>query len=99
MHKFLGDTPVRITCHACSKELEKKIKWMKKNKTLKCKKCGKKIDLTKQEIKKAVKDVAQVIGDFETALGKLHKTTAKMKKRKSSAKRVSKPARVEAAPV
>jgi len=96
MHKFLGDTPVRITCHACGKELEKKIRWMKKNKTLKCKKCGKKIDLTKQEVKKAVKDVAQAISDFWTALGKLHKTSVKIKKRKSSAKRVPNPAPVAA---
>ncbi|HVC29361.1 MAG TPA: hypothetical protein VNF48_07405 [Gammaproteobacteria bacterium] len=99
MHKFLGDTPVSITCHACGKELEKKIKWIKKNKTLKCKKCGKKIDLAKQEIKKAVKDVTQAISIFETALVKLHKTAAKTKPRKSSAKRTTKPARVEASPM
>jgi len=98
MHKFLGDTPVSITCHACGKELEKKIKWIKKNKTLKCKKCGKKIDLAKQEIKKAVKDVTQAISNFETALVKLHETAAKTKPRKSSAKRTSKPVRVEASP-
>ena len=96
MHKFLGDTPLRITCHACGKELEKKIKWMKKNKTLKCKKCGKKIDLTKKEIKKAVKDVVQAISNFETALDRLHTPAAKMNKRKSAARQVSKPATVEA---
>jgi uncharacterized Zn finger protein len=91
MHKFLGDTPVHITCHACGKELEKKIKWIKKNKTLKCKKCGKKIDLAKQEVKKAVKDVTQAISNFEIALGKLHKPAMKLKPRKSLVKRTSKP--------
>ncbi len=98
MHKFLGDTPVRITCHACGKELEKKIKWIKKNKNLKCKKCGKKIDLNKQEVKKAVRDVAQAISNFEAVLGKLHKTAANKKSRKTSAKRTSKSASVEASP-
>jgi DNA-directed RNA polymerase subunit M/transcription elongation factor TFIIS len=95
MHKFLGDTPVSITCHACGKQLQKKIKWIKKNKTLKCKKCGKKINLTKQEVKKAVKEVNRAITNFEIALGKLHKSTAKIKKRKPSVKQAAKPANVD----
>jgi len=74
------------------------MKWMKKNKTLKCKKCGKKIDLSSQDVKNAVKEVAQAISAFEMALGKLHKATVKTKKRKPSEKRVRKPAPADAAP-
>ncbi len=92
MYKFLEDSPVRITCHACGKTHEKKMKWMKKNKTLKCKKCDKKIDLTTQDVKKAVKEIAQAISAFEIALGKMHKAAIKVKNHKSSAKRMRKPA-------
>jgi DNA-directed RNA polymerase subunit RPC12/RpoP len=99
MHKFLGDTPVSITCHACGKQLQKKIKWIKKNKTLKCKKCGKKIDLTKPEVKKAVKEVSQAIANFETSLGKLYKTATRSIAKKSSAKRTTKPVRIEVSPI
>jgi DNA-directed RNA polymerase subunit M/transcription elongation factor TFIIS len=97
MHKFLQDTPVRITCQACGKVLEKKMKWVKKNKVLKCKKCGKKIDLTKQEVRKAVKDIRQAMDNFEQALARLHKASVKTtSKRKPAARRVSRPALPEA---
>jgi len=92
MHKFLEDTPVRVICQACGKAHEKKIKWIRKNKTLKCKKCGKKIDLARQDVRKSVKEVAQAISDFEKALGKLHKVPVRTKKLKSSPKRARKPA-------
>ncbi len=95
MHKFLEDTPVRFACHACGKQLQKKIKWMRKNKTLKCKKCGKKIDLAKSEIRKAVKNVDQAMRDFDKALTRLHAAASKKKTREATAKRPSRPASVE----
>lgn len=98
MYKFLEDLPVRITCHACGKAHEKKMKWMEKNKKLKCKKCGKKIDLTTQDVKKAVKEIAQAINTFAIALDKLHKTGIKVKI-KSSTKYMRKHTTTDAAPV
>lgn len=97
MHKFLEDTPVRVICQACGKAHEKKMKWIKKNKALKCKKCGKKTDLARQDVRKSVKQVAQAISDFEKALGRLQQAAVKTNTRKSSPKRVRRPAQVEAA--
>ncbi|MDE2236231.1 MAG: hypothetical protein KGK44_11895 [Gammaproteobacteria bacterium] len=86
MFKFLGETPVPISCHACGKQQQKKLKWLRKNKTLKCKKCGKKIDLSKPEFRKTLKTVTQAIHDFEKSLDKLHASSPKKKSRKSPAK-------------
>ena len=94
MFKFLGETPVPISCHACGKQQQKKLKWLRKNKTMKCKKCGKKINLSKPEFRSTLKAVAQAIHDFEKAMDKLQASSPKKKSRKAPAK--TKPGQVPA---
>ena len=95
MFKFLDDTPVPVTCHACGKQQQKKLKWFKKNKSLKCKKCGKKIDLSKPEVRKTLKQVTQAVRDFEKTLGRMHASTSKNKSRKTAARRAPKQAAMQ----
>ncbi|MGA9851419.1 MAG: hypothetical protein WBR15_00575 [Gammaproteobacteria bacterium] len=91
MYKFLANAPVFIACKACGKMQEKKLKWVKKNKSLKCKKCGKNIDLTQKDVKRVINDLAKTISAFETALAKLYKTAHPIKiKKKSASKRLPK---------
>ncbi len=102
MSKLLKDIPVHLNCPACGKVQRAKLKWAKNHKSLKCKDCGKNIDLKGKEAKALIAKTAKVTQAFADVLDALHaeakragkavkaKKAGKGKKGKKAKKKVGK---------
>ena len=102
MSKLLKDIPVHLNCPACGKVQRAKLKWAKNHKSLKCRDCGKNIDLKGKEAKAMIAKTARVTQAFADVLDALHaeakragkavKAKKDKKSKKQAGKKRSKPA-------
>lgn len=72
MAKFMKETPVHLSCPACGKTQHAKLKWAKNHKSLKCKDCGKNIDLREKRAQSMITRTLKVVQLFERTLDALH---------------------------
>ena len=72
MTKFLKEIPVHLSCPACGKTQRAKLKWAKNHKSLKCRDCGKNIDLKGKEAKAMIAKTVRVTQAFADVLDALH---------------------------
>lgn len=97
MSKFMKETPVHLSCPACGKTQRAKLKWAKNHKSLKCKDCGKNMDLREKRAQSMIVRTLKVVQLFERTLDALHaeakragkavKASRKSKKAKPAAKK------------
>ena len=72
MTKFMKETPVYLSCPACGKTQRAKLKWAKNHKSLKCKDCGKNMDLREKRAQSVISRTLKVVQLFEHTLDALH---------------------------
>jgi transcription elongation factor Elf1 len=91
MTKFLKEVPVHLSCPVCGKTQRAKLKWAKNHKSLKCKDCGKNMDLREKHAREMITKTAKVTQAFADVLDALHaaaKKTGKAVKAKKKTKKV-----------
>lgn len=78
MTKFMKETPVYLSCPACGKTQRAKLKWAKNHKSLKCKDCGKNMDLREKRAQSVISRTLKVVQLFEHTLDALHAEAKKV---------------------
>src|SRR5579859_6729022 len=72
MSKLMKETPVHLSCPACGRTQRAKLKWAKNHKSLKCKHCGKNMDLREKRAQSMIVRTLKVVQLFERTLDALH---------------------------
>src|SRR5579863_6250719 len=100
MAKLLKETPVYIACLSCGKTQHVKLKWVKHRKAMKCRDCGKGIDLKDKRARRMIDRTVVVAALFEKTLVALHaeakklgKSVKQTKSKKKKSKKKAKPAK------
>ncbi len=98
MAKLLKETPVYIACLSCGKTQHVKLKWVKHRKAMKCRDCGKSIDLKDKRARRMIDRTVVVAALFEKTLAALHAEAKKLGKsvkqtKKKKSKKKAKPAK------
>lgn len=106
---MLKETPVHLTCPACGKTQRAKLKWARNHKSLKCKDCGKNMDLREKQAHSMIARTLKVVELFEHTLDTLHAEAKragkavkakhpKKSKQKKKARKAAKKAKSKAKP-
>ena len=83
MAKLMKETPVYLTCTSCGKVQHPGLKWAKNHKALKCKHCGKSMNLAEKETHGVIARTLKAVETFMRSLDSIHaeaKQTAKVVK-------------------
>lgn len=106
MAKLLKDTPVYVSCPHCGKLQHPRLKWAKNHKSLKCRHCGKNLDLREKQAQslitrtlKAVQAFARTLDGLRAEAKKAGKAAkAKKPKKSKGKKKAAKKAKAKKAP-
>ena len=105
MAKLLKDTPVYVSCPHCGKVQHPRLKWAKNHKSLKCRHCGKNLDLREKQAQSLIERTLKAVQAFGQALESLHAEAkkagkavkAKKPKKSKGKKKAAKKARAKKA--
>ena len=68
MAKSLKDTPVYVSCPHCGKVQHPRLKWARHHKSLKCRHCGKSLDLREKQAQSLIERTLKAVQAFGRAL-------------------------------
>lgn len=68
MAKLLKDTPVYVSCPHCGKVQHPRLKWARHHKSLKCRHCGKSLDLREKQAQSLIERTLKAVQAFGRAL-------------------------------
>jgi len=68
MAKLLKDTPVYMSCPHCGKVQHPRLKWAKNHKSLKCRHCGKNLDLRERHAHSLIERTLRAVQAFGRTL-------------------------------
>ncbi len=68
MAKLLKDTPVYVSCPHCGKVQHPRLKWAKNHKSLKCRHCGKSLDLREKQAHSLIERTLKAVQAFARTL-------------------------------
>lgn len=103
-NKLVKETPVHMSCPHCGKLQHPRLKWAKNHASLKCKHCGRTMDLREKHTHSLIERTLKVVMSFEKVLDALRSeakedskavkakqaTGKKDKKKKKQAKKAAK---------
>lgn len=68
MAKLLKDTPVYVSCPHCGKVQHPRLKWARHHKSLKCRHCGKSLDLRERKAHSLIERTLKAVQAFVNTL-------------------------------
>ncbi len=68
MAKLLKDTPVYVSCPHCGKVQHPRLKWARNHKSLKCRHCGKSLDLREKQAHSLIERTLKAVQAFARTL-------------------------------
>ena len=71
MAKLLKDTPVYVSCSHCGKVQHPRLKWAQNHKSLKCRHCGKSLDLREKRAHSLIERTLRAVKAFGRTLDAL----------------------------
>src|SRR5690242_14364848 len=71
MAKSLKDTPVYVSCPHCGKVQHPRLKWARHHKSLKCRHCGKSLDLREKQAQSLIERTLRAVQAFGRTLDSL----------------------------